>query len=852
MSQTHDELQEMAVDEVMASLEKEYLRRSTKEHWAREQEQLLRELQEFVEKTQGHYSLGGPIGIGSTAVITRVYDSRRKTWLAAKIPRPISDEASELVRVIRSEADKLWLLDHPNVVRIYYHDTLASQMDFYVMDYVDGSNLADYCAAQSLDAIGVLRLARMIASGLVHLHEHEIVHCDLKPGNLLVDKQGVPRVADLGFSKFFSAAASPSNDMTNVRFTPRYAHPELLGLIKDIHGRSDAEAQIDHGKLRPEFDLYALGMSLHEIYYSCVAAGQETAGQPPKPTSYHDAYLYLIISRLVGGLDAKVAAPRGLTLGALRHHRYTSAAEVLVDIDRALGNVGIDDLIPELSPTLKRTVNIPGESAVPFTDRVEALCRHPLMYRLRRVRQLGFIDFIYPGGRHSRWEHSLGVFAKACKYLRALYDDPISPLFRSLVSVSQMKCVLLAALLHDVGQYPLAHDLEEVDRNLFGHDSISTELILSNAQGIGDFISEQWEVAAEDVASVLSKPPIVAENNLTRSILHSIVDGPLDVDKLDYLYRDSVHCGVSYGLGMDPDRLLNCLTTLVDLERSPAIACIGLAEKGRITAEVMAFTRYAMFAVVYWHHTYRAIKSMVRFAVGRAVQALEPELSRDEFREEFKQEAVLGKLHDQVQLSLPLAEEALNSGKPPDEEHLMSWITSRTDDQGRRILEHLEQRHLFRRVLVISPQISSTLFQRLSRVFSLPESSIEEFRASVETQLRGHLQSPIQQENLSASPVADLLNDATEVLCLLDLPEEHLTHDSTDVYYASHSFEARNLNESQIWVLLADQFNETVSRFRFFVHPALSDYTKRHTDRDTLESFLLCGCQKLSDEGKLR
>ncbi|GAI47534.1 unnamed protein product, partial [marine sediment metagenome] len=107
-------------------------------------------------------------------------------------------------------------------------------------------------------------------------------------------------------------------------------------------------------------------------------------------------------------------------------------------------------------------VSYKASGRVPYTKRVKEILEHPSFSRLAQINQLGLLNLVYPGATHSRFEHCLGTFSNTCHYLRALYYDELNPMFQSIMSVENMKCALLTSLLHDIGQYPLCHDIEEL------------------------------------------------------------------------------------------------------------------------------------------------------------------------------------------------------------------------------------------------------------------------------------------------------------------------------------------------------------------------------------------------------
>ena len=267
-----------------------------------------------------------------------------------------------------------------------------------------------------------------------------------------------------------------------------------------------------------------------------------------------------------------------------------------------------DDL-PELAaPGVGGLVRLPGCGDVPFTPRVKALVDTPALQRLRHVSQLGVASRVYPGATHTRFEHTLGVFGNACRCLRRLAAVPA---FADAATPDDAAVFLCAALLHDVGHWPFCHPME--DLKLPGVPDHETLAAAEFAPGTpaGGVLVRDWNVDPAAVADFLTgsgrdDPP-------ARRLLRGLLDGPIDVDKMDYLQRDSLHAGVPYGRNFDKDRLIASLTVHPDFGAGPGT--LALTAKGRTAAELMVFARYVMFAEVYWHHTVRAATAMLLRAV---------------------------------------------------------------------------------------------------------------------------------------------------------------------------------------------------------------------------------------------
>jgi hypothetical protein len=255
-------------------------------------------------------------------------------------------------------------------------------------------------------------------------------------------------------------------------------------------------------------------------------------------------------------------------------------------------------------------VRIPPDASVPFTPRVRALVDTAVVRRLARVSQLGLVALVYPGAVHTRLEHSLGVYRLALEFLVRLEGDER---FAALVGEEDASAFLAAALLHDVGHWAYCHPLEDMGLpELPRHETLLRGLLLDGeAAGI---LSRDWGLDPARVADLVDG----TASDPAGLVLRSLLSGPIDVDKMDYLARDSLHAGVPYGRHFDQDRLLASLC--LD-ERGEALA---ITEKGRTAAELLVFARYVMFSEVYWHHAVRAATAMLQRAVWIVRPAIDP------------------------------------------------------------------------------------------------------------------------------------------------------------------------------------------------------------------------------------
>jgi HD superfamily phosphohydrolase len=229
-------------------------------------------------------------------------------------------------------------------------------------------------------------------------------------------------------------------------------------------------------------------------------------------------------------------------------------------------------------PTIKDSVH----DHIEVTGVASDLLDTPPVQRLRRIRQLGTVDLVYPSANHTRFEHSLGVYHLATRALAHLG-----------IEGQQAERVRAAALLHDIGHGPYSHNIEALIYRRTGkyHDDIE-DLVDSGP-----------------VARVLAdhglNPDRIADLVAGEGQLGQLVSGELDVDRMDYLVRDAHHTGVPYGT-IDHGRLVRELR-FVDDE-------LVLDEGNVQAAESLLLARALMNPTVYSHHVARIAKAMLRRA----------------------------------------------------------------------------------------------------------------------------------------------------------------------------------------------------------------------------------------------
>ncbi len=569
---------------------------------------------------------------GSTARVFHVrmpvgYDENLRVDRIVKVCRhdPSVLVFDEIVRAFQTEVKALISVSHTNVMSIYAAGTLTLGEDvsapYYVMEYVPGAcDLDVWLRAQAaeLRSGDILDVLIQVGSGLEALHDARILHCDLKFGNLLVGAGRRVKIADLGFSKTIQGVPGITGVTTTLEPLPE----RYKDRIKPFADKRATRVELPRQELDASFDLHYLGWVIGQIRKMAELAG--------KFDRLEDESLTLISERLSLDVDEP------------RLPRYKSACEVLADL-RKLVPVHCDrSALRELSPyTGTRTIRIPVTGSIPFPPRVQRVISHPLFLRLHSALQLGFTYYVFPGAAHTRFEHSLGVFANAARYISSLLADDYGPYFRQVVDEEKIETTLLAGLIHDVGQHSFAHSLEDLGLAP-RHEDVAASFVTGD--GIADLVPERFlekgplESVIENEWTAVNRERLlwIITNERTAGlggdvgweIMQSVVNGPLDADKTDYLLRDAHHAGVEYARSIDITRFMNSLTAGIVMEALKPRGALAITWKGQQSAENIILARSQMFWVLYWHHAVRAAHGMLGECAWEHLQGATVEVRR--------------------------------------------------------------------------------------------------------------------------------------------------------------------------------------------------------------------------------
>ncbi len=252
---------------------------------------------------------------------------------------------------------------------------------------------------------------------------------------------------------------------------------------------------------------------------------------------------------------------------------------------------------------------------VSLNDWEKEIINHPVFQRLRRIRQLGLTEMVYPGAVHSRFEHSLGVLHVASRMFDMIVqrrgDFLKSELGYKEAGLDKARTLVrLSTLLHDVGHAPFSHGTEELmpvqqdSGKPYKHEQYTAAIVRFKMRDVIEnhkLNKLNYNITADDVAAFIEGAPVssIASHLLWRDL----IAGQIDADRADYLLRDAYHIGVAYGK-YDLDRLIYTLSVALDPESQGPI--IAIDKSGLHVAEALILARFMMFTQVYFHHTRRA------------------------------------------------------------------------------------------------------------------------------------------------------------------------------------------------------------------------------------------------------
>jgi HD superfamily phosphohydrolase len=474
-------------------------------------------------------------------------------------------------------------------------------------------------------------------------------------------------------------------------------------------------------------------------------------------------------------------------------------------------NSRIHDL-PEVYGPFETTIRVPEYASVPLTSRILKIIDARELQRLRLVKQLGFVEKVYPGAGHTRFEHSLGVYHRAINIVKHLCD---SESLLDFAGPQDITMLLLACLVHDIGHYFGAHVVEEFGKlgilqerfGQFDHLETGYRLLIDENSEIGAAVEDHFNISRAELADYVFRK----RNDGIRAELYKLLDGPIDVDKMDYLERDSIHTGVPYGRNYDIARLTSNFT-IVNPDGSPRIL---LREKGKAGAEVFIFSRYVMFSEVYWHHTARSLSAMLRRAF------------MDLARDGLNVEEIIG--HNIY---------AKDDWKYYNDDESFGIISDMAANGGskmavaRELLNSLAagRSGLYKRLLMIKPDMAEATKKQTG----------DDWSRRVRERFSSGLKSWFDFSTILVANLRDLsgIGQLREHHVLLDTPLRDDRGTMYPLYFQGDSTIRDIINVSPIAGALDESFNTMARHVRLYCHPDFAGSIKREHAQEALEKSL--------------
>ena len=837
-------------------------------------------------------------GAGGSGIVMSAIFKPFGTRRAIKLPRREVYAAAvdgEGIPEPDPELHALSKLSNQNITKLYDSYKLPNNGGYCVItEYVENAEPLDrfawaLCCSDEIrnndwlldQALGKLvDIVFQIVDALAYMHDTaKLIHFDIKPDNILVSDSGIPFITDLGFARDVTKY-SPGEEV-RIGFTWKYANKSLTDPDDGARiSRTPAKAKniIKSEQLVPAIDLFAFGRTLQQVLKRLEDEYRETIH-----SNYTFNYLHLIACLCLDGKNAANAdsaqidfvSDQALVLpvSIFRSQAFSNFVDVKSALQRFLGSPRLEVQIPELNPWSASTIKVSDLGITTYTTRVNAIISHPAIQRLSGELQLGMLETVYPSANHTRLQHSLGVYHAVCQYITALYYDPENPTFRVLFNREKCESAILGALVHDIGQTTFGHEMEEVDGKEFSHEAIGAIILekcaVTDTQGrtIRQIIERRgndcWGIRLADLNGLLDGSSLDPFDG----ILHDVLDGHLDADKLDYLIRDSVEARVSYGHGIDYQRFLRTLTTIVIQDGRQATLRLAIKQKGAASAESIALARYQMFQSVYWHHTARAIKAMIITAtmtILSEIRATEPGtdlFDRFPFRSAYIKH-VIGLFMDPVVENSQKGEiegsprrkrndrdggieslinDRVSSPENPtipgtySESKLLKFLWKLSTGRTRDLIEALMSRNYYKRVFEIPlSSFNEEGWLNLRGVFQ--GDSRLELQSSIEKSLMNLLRSAVQdQMKTRASLVEDKALERIDWIAvnrhpfLIDLPVRGWTTTADEPFFVSDTkrrhFRAPTAEGSResrsLWAEDIGRLTRRAAFFRVYCEPEL-------------------------------
>lgn len=571
----------------------------------------------------------GEIGLGGAGWVIHVQCNEKD--YALKVLRPDVASNEDIKNSFLTEARRIRDNKHQNIVEVFedivvnYNLSNGSIVECpaFFMEYLPWKDLNEWIAEAEGDSTAkyraLIRIGGLLLDVLDFLHTHgdsPLLHLDIKSENVKVHgslQRPNIKLLDFGVAQDIRGdEAAFTGKGENIRVVGTLRHWPLKWIKDNLDHMTDKDRTlciIPRDWANPSIDLHLFRGTILEALDNAKIVEGELDARDYNALQYYKTWLERLIWSQDPVRDSKIQTAHEAILNASRAYGWGTRTSILF----GSGNLRLplDNL------------EYFGESARKVVDTIE-------FQRLRGLRQLGFVHYVYPGGVHSRFEHSLGVYGSAIRYLKVIANRA-QPQFRTHIDDEDLKMTAAMALIHDLGHYPFSHQIEEAEVQGFPfHETFTYRLLTDNdfAQTVAEAFSLDKSKLLYFSIFCLNK---VQQNNLKRYVempkdfsvpltwraLKGVINGPIDADKFDYLRRDAQHVGVPYSSSFDPERFIDGLTVYCGKESFE----LAVKESAISSAEMFALGRYFMYTSVYYNHAVRCFDRLIQEAIHLKVDS---------------------------------------------------------------------------------------------------------------------------------------------------------------------------------------------------------------------------------------
>ncbi|MFN2589088.1 MAG: hypothetical protein ABR613_13360 [Actinomycetota bacterium] len=516
--------------------------------------------------------------------------------------------ASENLYISRNEFRFLSSVDHPFIVKVHAHSaervdgtafknlkakvganlTDNRPLPYIIASHVDGQKLdTDFVATSDRSAL--MAALSGVAHALDYLHtERQLLHCDIKAGNVLVRPDGFPVLVDFALSIDVGSTADAPDDETIVAsvdsgYAPPPADEPTVHRALEVLAREGLPRKQVRELLFPHLDRYQFGKLISDSFdamRNVLAAGELQ-------------FVEEMIARLTSW--RWLSDHPNISLSNMTDRIDTNRTYPILRVESAGGGIRL--------PAPTGNIKVAGP--------LVKFALHPALVRLNRLNQLSLLPARFPGATHTRFLHSLDTYRLTRGLARRLLDNPR---FRILFAEEDVRHLLVCSMLHDINHVPLMHVFQESDVDLyrrFDLFNLNLEADFPGSPRLAEVLEE--DIGVRRFRRIVTKDwsHQSGEKKDVDQVMSSILNAGLDTDKLSYLRLDSEYSGRGFSSGLDIEGLFEAADIANHVEGDEKGPHLAFRIDALPLLETVVGARLRAFQELYWYGENRAMMASV-------------------------------------------------------------------------------------------------------------------------------------------------------------------------------------------------------------------------------------------------